>query len=466
MSAGCGLRWAGAPVSAQFNALAAFAALIALGLLALHIDRLARRARRLPPPVLRWWHLTNERLDASQPTGAFSKREWLQQEIQRAHKAGAQLDLRRCSLENFDLGLEDDEEIDLVWEGLVFGLEHEEQTASVAGIKFSRTTLSECQFTKMELDRVDFTGCTLVDCDFRYASFRRAGLGHATFIRCDMFGASIEPGTIALETKFRLCTTPELGDGIKGLQWDGFEARSWAPPQAGEAASVYEPIIRDAPALAAEDASAYESILRRTAPDRAKDAKTVPQAIDRRLQGASEDYRALSGYWGARGRFRDANAAYVRSRRLERQAASPLFASVRLQLKEGTFAYPAMRRASHRRTFRTRVRERAVRPLKWAGLWVADLISRFGQSMLLVFLTFLLVILLPGFAYDLWGGVTGAKDLGDDLLFSASHVTPSAPNGLTAHGDLAEWLGIAQTVIAVALVGLFGFVLGNVLRQS
>jgi hypothetical protein len=45
--------------------------------------------------------------------------------------------------------------------------------------------------------------------------------------------------------------------------------------------------------------------------------------------------------------------------------------------------------------------------------------------------------------------------------FSAGRLTASTPERLSAATTLVEWIGVAQTFLGIALLGLFGFVLGT-----
>ena len=107
-----------------------------------------------------------------------------------------------------------------------------------------------------------------------------------------------------------------------------------------------------------------------------------------------------------------------------------------------------------------------LRPLVWLGLWVADVTSCFGQSLTRVAATLLVVAIVPGIAYSSLHGVSGAHGLADDLLLSVSRLTAYTPPGVRPVGRVVVWIGIVQSALGIGLIGLFGFVLGNVLRQS
>lgn len=97
---------------------------------------------------------------------------------------------------------------------------------------------------------------------------------------------------------------------------------------------------------------------------------------------------------------------------------------------------------------------------------MADLVCEFGQNLTRVIAALGVVTVLPGVLFAIAGGVTGAHDIWDTLLFSAARMTAATPGGLQPANALVEWIGVAQGFLGIALLGLFGFVLGNTLRQS
>lgn len=389
------------------------------------------------------------RVSLSLPYGSSPSEGAIETAAALAQQVDCYLDLRGFRLDGLDLGGERDAERK-TWNRLIFGMNDRRPAASVDRCNFERAVLTDCLFAGMELIGLDFTECELTDCDFRFATFRGVRLGSARIVRCDLYGASMESATIMSNIHFELSSLPQFGDGITGLDWSAV-----ANPDGS-------------PAIVGEKADLYLEFLKRTKDERPPNGRSILDAVDDRLPGAAAGYRRLSGYWAAQGQFWDANSAYTHSRRLEREASSPWFAISRRIHHEGRFSEPRAQRHAHRAewSLRQRFQSRGMRPVAWIGLWVADLTCRFGQSLTRVFVTLLTVALVPGIAYALFGGVTGAKDVFDDLLFSISRLTAVTPAKLASATQLVEWVGAVQSLVGIALVGLFGYVLGNVLRQA
>jgi Pentapeptide repeats (8 copies) len=327
-----------------------------------------------------------------------------------ANTAGEALDLSGYDLSGTDLGGKE-----VVLANVIFGRHHGPPPAILTGTTFRCSTLDHCFFAHADLTGADFRECGINRGDFRYAIFRRTTLGDATLVLCDLYRASVEEGTVMLNTVFELVSLPGSLSGATGLRWASFAGRGPRPP------------------LVAESEADYRDFLERTKPDR-PETDPIEKALANRLDDAARTYRELCGLWTGRGQFSDAGQAYAHSRRLERQSAGP--------------------------------GGREFRPLLWFWLLVADGLCGFGERLGRIVPWLVAVALLPGLVYWLFGGVGGAHEIGDYLLFSASQLTASTPARLTATTQAVEWIRVLQTLTGVALLGLFGFVLGNKIRNS
>jgi hypothetical protein len=329
-----------------------------------------------------------------------------------AERSGDELDLSGYDLRHVNLGGEE-----TALANVVFGRHGGLPPAGLVGAVFRGASLQNCSFAHVDLTGADFRGCRISDCDFRYAIFHHTTLSDATLVMCDLYRASFQEGTVMANATFELVSLNTTLAGVTGLTWASFARTQGRPP------------------LVTESEDDYRKFLERTRDDRPK-THDLERAMDERLDDAARTYRQLSGLWTSTGQFRDAGHAYAYGRRLERQAVGPGAGRTRFQ------------------------------PLLWLWLWFVDLLCGFGESLVRIVPWLLAVALLPGIAYWLFGGVNGAHGIGDDLLFSASQMTASAPSRLTASSSLVEWFRVGQTVSGVALLGLFGFVLGNEIRSS
>jgi hypothetical protein len=327
-----------------------------------------------------------------------------------AKRAGEELDLSGYDLSGTDLSGKE-----VVLTDVVFGRHHGPQPATLVGTNFRCSTLDHCFFAHADLTDADLRDCQISRSDFRYATFCRTTLGDATVVLCDFYRASVQENTVMRDTVFELVSLTESLDGATGLHWTSFAGKARRP------------------ALVAESEVDYRNFLEWTKADRLE-TYPVEAALEDRLDEAARTYRQLCGLWTSRAQFNDAGEAYAHSRRLERQAAGP--------------------------------RGRKFRPFFWLWLWAADALCGFGERLGRIVLWLAVVALLPGVAYWLFGGVSGGHGMGDDLLFSASQLTASTPARLTSATEVVDWIRVLQTLAGVALLGLFGFVLGNKIRSA
>lgn len=317
-----------------------------------------------------------------------------------------ELDLSGCDLRGANLD-------GFVLRNVVFG--RGDSAALLAGASLEGAQFSACSF-----HGVDFTGtrlkAALLDgCDLRRATFCRTGMTRTRFVRCDMYGATIGHGCILRDVRFELVSPGRVIAPVDGLHWEAFGGED-----------------RRGGGVITEDEKAYMALLERhgTADDE------IGRDLSRRLQSAAGDYRQLAGYWQSVGQLRDAGKAYAHAQRLERRAAGP-----RSEVAPG------------------------FRPMRWIGLWIADLLCGFGERLSLVGLWIAALAIVPGIVMAFGGGLQGASGIGDSLLFSVSSLAATTPERIEAANPVVEWISALQTIAGIALLGLFGFVLGNILRR-
>lgn len=321
-----------------------------------------------------------------------------------------ELDLRSYDLRGLDLS-----KVEL--KDVVFG-RHERDGAAPAKLEsasFRESSLEHCFFSHANLTNADFRGSNLSKCDFRYADFHRTTLEEATLKLCDLYRATIRQGTVMLNTTFELVSLTASLEGSTDLRFDAFKRRGGPP------------------GLVTEDERAYRRFLKWTQEDR-RESYPIDDAVKKRLVDAARTYRNLSAHWAARGQFHDAGCAYVHSRRLERRNAAPW--------------------GKHRKL------------PTWFVLLIADLLCGFGERLWRIVPWIAVVAVAPAFFYAVLGGVNGSHGLLDDLRYSFNQLTDFTPRDLSASSHLVDFVGGVQRVLGVALLGLFGFVLGNKLRSS
>lgn len=295
--------------------------------------------------------------------------------------------------------------VENVWFG--HGAGGQLEPALLTGVSFRDATLVGVSFADTDLDHVDFRGTTLKRCDFRRAEWRGAvGLEWETFAHPRSSPALIQE-TSDVEYRAFLTRVDRNGAGAPGT--DVTPPRNGARPR------------RD-------------------------------PVYDRRIV-ASDTYRRLGALWRGTGRYDWEGRAYVRAKNLERGH----YSAGRRRFEQG-------QRAPGDEYSLVLIARRA-----WLDLarWTCN----YGESLGRIVLWAIALILAPATIYALTGAVKTASGAATDswakaVLFSVSRLTPGGSDTVHAGNQLVEFFGVAQAVLALMLLGLFGFVLANKFRRS
>jgi hypothetical protein len=325
-------------------------------------------------------------------------------------------------------------------------------------------------------------------------TFDRCTFRNTVFENCDFYGAHFRDNNLLGDAKFvatslTLCAL----EGTRGFTYANVPSprnKRWRFGDAREPGLIQQACVQK-----------YSAFLDRipAAEAQVRSAK----ALDDRLREAADAYRYFAGVWTSQGALADAAASYAAAQRLERHNASPIYRfGERLRHKRTS---PAWRRPeSARRGFLWIKRSfnwirrgclviaalivslASPRIGRWLFLWIGAVIADFGNSLQRVLVCLLIVAFAPGIGFRLFGGVDSEKvvsyrldqtthiqtrrtvenvcGLGDCLLFSVGRLTTTNPDRLKPTTRSAELIDELQPILGVALLGLFGFVLGNKLR--
>jgi Pentapeptide repeats (9 copies) len=298
--------------------------------------------------------------------------------------------------------------------------------------------LEKCSFVHSRFDGATFTGAVLLECDLYRTVFVASSLfSHALFYLVSISGATLA-GTIDLR-KATFCEARGNAADAPPAEHPG------SSPYKANARKRREIVLKNAtsgsekPALVQQaDETVYQTFLEPVVDKTLSD----PTSLRVRFAEAAGVWRALSALWTSQGALSDAAWAYEQTKRLERKDMSPL-------RRQGPGRW------SH--------------SLRWAGLWLAGGLCSFGNSLGRV-LGWLVVLTCGwGVVYSLTDAVrvNGSEaSFGKSMIFSVAQLTTAVPNRYTVHAGGAELFASAETLCGVALLGLFGFVLGNKLRSA
>jgi hypothetical protein len=337
--------------------------------------------------------------------------------------------LTGCHLSGLDLN-------NITFRNICFSDRRPGRSAQFLEIEMRGCTFENCSFAAAEIVAVSFRGSTFTNCDLRYVSFRNTTFMETTFSGCDFYRSTFEgnnvfEGSAIHYTSFHLAVIT------------GTDLRR---------ANLRTPMVQ-------EDVDAFLSLLRHF--------KTVPEDRMEHFSAmgpreAVDIYRAFSGFWTSRGYLGDATWAYVRARRLE----------LRCDLPPCSWNAP-VHDAYLRNVSAPGQRQRwiaVVKGLKRAlPALVMDLTCGFGSSLIRVVgtvcCTFLFFALLDFTLHSLIRADHIAPTFMDCLTFSLHSMIAEGADGVRIK-PAYDLIPTLQTAMGLALVGLFGFVLGNSVRNS
>jgi hypothetical protein len=344
----------------------------------------------------------------------------------------------------------------------------------LSGVRFRRCAFVGCHF-HLEVRSVEFDACRFESCHVAWASFEACKMkfsrcvdntfDYAVFNRCDLYRAAfLAPRNTFSNALLSLVSLTraslDQSAGISRASFDGADASDEAMPERGmecidcdEAVARRRNAVRRArgrPPLIQEDEQEYQRLLASTL----EKTLAMEPTLNGRLGEACEVWRAVSGSFTTNGNYRDAAWAYVLAKRRERRSCKP------------------WRKRYVERDGRWQLKRRPPRPVRESGRYLAlaaaDLLCGFGNAVSRVLAALVALVLLFAAALSLGHGVAQRSGRPVHFLqalqYAVGQLATSPPKTLALTGVWWEVGAGVETLLGVALVGLFGFVVANRLR--
>ena len=311
-------------------------------------------------------------------------------------------------------------------------------TKNIVGIDLSGEKLEKIDFTGCTLERVNFKGCEMVHCRFRnakisWSDFRYAEIQHGTFEGaqidfCDFYRAFI--------------------DGVVIFSGSSIANCSLNKTYLGDCAVIRKENLRDNRILQ-QNKEEYRKFLvdwhtygtgERTNDLNVKSDWSPQAAVDARWADAEVIYKNLNALWSGKGYIADGNWAYVQGKRMERwRMISQMHDKSLNWLKKG------------------------------ANIWhictnfMSDLFFGYGESMTKMIVTYILTVFL--FAWAFTENVS-LLEYSQAFAISLKNMVGMDSDILQDVSPLVDMLNVVQTTIGILLTGIFGFILGNKIRNQ
>ena len=312
------------------------------------------------------------------------------------------------------------------------------ETKELIGVDHSGQKLERIDFTGCRIERTSFKGCELIHCRFRnakisWSDFRYAEIQHGTFE-----GAEIE-----FSDFYRAFI-----DGVVIFNGSTFSNCSLNKTYLGECAIIRKENLKNNRILQ-QNEEEYRKFLvdwhtygtgERTNDVNIKSDWSPEAAIKGRWAEAEVIYKNFNALWAGKGYFADGNWAYVQGRKMER----------RRMINE--------------------IRYKTVKPLQMViNGWkiisntLSDIFFGYGESMFKMIATYILTVFL--FAWIFAENVS-LLEYTQALSISLKNMAGMDSETIRGVSPLVDMLNVIQTTIGILLTGIFGFILGNKIRNQ
>ena len=312
------------------------------------------------------------------------------------------------------------------------------ESKEIIGVDLSGQRLEKIDFTGCRIERTSFKGCELVHCRFRnaeisWSDFRYAEIQHGTFE-----GAEVE-----FSDFYRAFI-----DGVVIFGGSSFYNCSLNKTYFGECAVIRKENLKNNKILQ-QNKEDYRKFLvdwhtygtgERTNDVNMKSDWSPDAAVEARWQDAEVIYKNFNALWSGKGYFADGNWAYVQGRKMER------------------------------RRMISQMSDKSVKPLtKIANIWniiantFSDVFFGYGESMLKMILTYILTVFV--FAWAFTENVS-ILEYTQALAISLKNMAGMDSDTIRGVSPLVDMLNVIQTTIGILLTGIFGFILGNKIRNQ
>lgn len=303
------------------------------------------------------------------------------------------------------------------------------ESKKIVGIDLSGEKLEKIDFSGCILERVSFKGCEMAHCRFRnakimWSDFRYAEIQHGTFEGaqidfCDFYRAFI--------------------DGVVIFNGSMFSNCSLNKTYLGDCAIIRRENLKDFRILQ-QNKEEYTRFLvdwhtygtgERTNDLNVKSDWNPQAAVDARWADAEVIYKNFNALWTGKGYIADGNWAYVQGKRMERMR----------MIGDFRFSYI----------------------VRIATNFLSDMLFGYGESMTKMILTYILTVFL--FAWAFTENVS-LLEYSQAFAISLKNMVGMDSELLQDVSPLVDMLNVVQTTIGILLTGIFGFILGNKIRNQ
>ena len=161
-----------------------------------------------------------------------------------------------------------------------------------------------------------------------------------------------------------------------------------------------------------------------------------------RFTDAEDIFKSLNGLWMSKGFLGDANWAYVQGKKMERKRMIA-------ELTYGKYSFS----------------KRLMKVMVIFLNFLLDILFGYGESIGKMILTYILVII--SFAYIYYASQdVSIQSYVLAIGVSFKNMVAMSPDEVKNISPFLDFLNVIQTTIGILLTGIFGFILGNKIRNQ
>ncbi len=315
-------------------------------------------------------------------------------------------------------------------------------------VRFDNATLISCNFDVQkkkeedvvtEIKRSSFKNANLRSCrfrgsfmewsDFRYAEIRNGTFESSRISFCDFYRAFFLGVVIFRKSRIDKCSLHYTHfDDSAGIRRENLVKLRILQEHKRE----YRSFLEDWKTLGT---GTRKNDLNQ------ESAWEIEKSLRNRFEDAENIYKFLNGFWVSRGLLGDANWAYVKGKRMERK-------SLWTQIKYNSFSL------------------NSAKYFIQAG-WnlFKDLAFGYGESIRRMLISYILVVFVFAWIFFATPG-TGLIDYLQAIKVSLKNMVAINSHQLQNVSPFIDMLNVVQTTVGILLTGIFGFILGNKIRNQ
>lgn len=308
-------------------------------------------------------------------------------------------------------------------------------------VVFENASLENCNFDASNLSKVSFKNCKMTACrfrnatiewsDFRYSEISQVTIESARINYCDFYRAFFVG--VGIFRKSRISNS--------SLYYTYFDEGSTLRKENIANDRILQQNKTDYRKFLI-DWNEYGTGERKNNQQNSISDWNPEKTLNARFADAEDIYKNLNGLWMSKGFLGDANWAYVQGKRMERNR---MIAEV-LYEKINFF--------------------RKLKKVVAVGMNLfLDLLFGYGESISKMILTYIFVVF--SFAYIFYASYEiSIPNYLDAMGVSFKNMVAMTPDEVKSISPFIDFLNVVQTTIGILLTGIFGFILGNKIRNQ